>query len=138
MRLARLGSLHLIALGFIVGLLAGCGSDNTGPSNPPPPAGTYSLTSAQNPPNPVLTPPNATGTLVLTGTTYNVTIDVQGQGEVQDEGTYSISGNNWTQISTTNPGVQSTGTFTYVTATGVLTVDVTASGVRTITVWQKQ
>jgi hypothetical protein len=137
MRLARPGSLQLMALSLVV-VLAGCGSDNTGPANPPPPAGTYSMTSFQNPPNPAVTPPNATGTLVLTATTYNVTIDVQGQGEVQDEGTYTMSGNNWTQISTTNPGVQSTGTFSYTTATGVLKTDVTASGFRTITIWQKQ
>jgi uncharacterized lipoprotein YehR (DUF1307 family) len=137
MRLARLGSLHLIALSVVVALV-GCGSDNSGPSNPAPPSGTYSLTSAQNPPNPALTPPAVTGQLVLAATTYSVTIDVQGQDEVQDQGTYSISGNSWTQISTANPGVQSTGTYTYASATGVLTVDVTASGVRTITVWQKQ
>jgi len=53
-----------------------------------------------------------------------VTIDVQGQDEVHDQGTYSISGNGWSQSSTTNPGVQSTGTFTYNQTTGALTVDV--------------
>jgi hypothetical protein len=119
-------------------LALGCGSDNNSPSNPPPPAGTYTMTSFQNPPNPTITPPIATGALVLTATTYHVTIDVQGQAEVQDEGTYTISGNDWSQSSTTNPGVQSTGTFTYDQGTGVLTVDVTAVGVRTITSWQKQ
>ena len=116
----------------------GCGSDNSGPSNPAPPAGTYSMTSFQNPPNPVLTPPIATGTLVLTATTYDVTINVLGQDPVHDQGTYSISGSGWNQSSTTNPGVQSTGTFTYNETTGALTVDVTAVGVRTIAAWQKQ
>jgi hypothetical protein len=119
-------------------LALGCGSDNTSPSNPAPPAGTYTMTSFQNPPDPAITPPIATGTLVLTATTYAVTINVQGQPEVQDEGTYTISGSNWNQVSATNPGVQSTGTFTYNEATGVLTVDVTAFTVRTITGWQKQ
>jgi hypothetical protein len=136
MRLARPGSLHLIALGLVV-VLAGCGSDNTGPANPPPPAGTYDMTSFQNPPNPAVTPPTVTGQLVLTASTYNVTIDVQGQVQ-QDQGTYTISGNTWTQISTTTPGLQSTGTFSYTTATGVLKVDVTAQSFRTITLWQKQ
>ncbi|HET7470868.1 MAG TPA: hypothetical protein VFJ81_14390 [Gemmatimonadales bacterium] len=115
----------------------GC-SDNSGPSNPRPPAATYTMTSFQNPPNPVLTPPTATGTLVLAATTYNVTINVQGQDPVTDQGTYTISGNNWSQTSTTNQGVQSTGTYTYNESTGVLTVDVTAFGVRTISAWQKQ
>ena len=115
----------------------GC-SDNSGPSNPPPSAGTYAMTSFQNPPNPALTPPIATGTLVLTASTYDVTINVQGQDPVHDQGTYSISGNGWSQESTTNPGVQSTGTFTYNQTTGALTVDVTAVGVRTIAAWQKQ
>jgi hypothetical protein len=129
----------LLLLAAALGIAAhGCGSDNSGPSNPAPPAGTYALVSFQNPPNPTLTPPIATGTLVLTATTYDVTIDVQGQDEVHDQGTYSITGTGWSQSSTTNPGVQSTGTFTYDQGTGVLTVDVTAVGVRTITSWQKQ
>jgi hypothetical protein len=116
----------------------GCGSDNTSPSTTPPPPGTYALTSLQNPPNPPLTPPIATGTLGLTATTYDVTINVQGQPPVQDQGTYSISGSGWSQMSTTNPGIQSTGTYTYNSATGALSVDVTSSGVRTIADWQKQ
>jgi len=128
--------LLLLASSLTVAAL-GC-SDNSGPSNPPPAAGTYALTSFQNPPNPALTPPNATGTLVLTGSNYNVTINVQGQDPVTDQGTYTISGTSWSQTSTTNQGVQSTGTFTYNQSTGVLTVDVTAVGVRTISAWQKQ
>jgi hypothetical protein len=115
----------------------GC-SDNSGPSNPRPPAGSYALTSFQNPPNPVLTPPTATGTLVLAATTYDVTINVPGQDPVTDQGTYTISGGNWSQTSTTNQGVQSTGTFTYNQGTGLLPVDVTAFGVETISAWQKQ
>ena len=128
----------LLLASAVAAAALGCG-DSNGPSTPtPPPAGTYAMTSFQNPPNPTLNPPIATGTLVLTATTYSVTIDVQGQDQVQDEGTYTISGSNWSQTSTTNPGVQSTGSFTYSQATGVLTVDVTAVGVRTITAWQKQ
>lgn len=139
MRIARLGTPYLVGLLMFAGIAAtGCGSDNTGPSSTPPPAGTYSLASIQNPPNPTLTPPIATGILVLGATTYNVTIDVQGQAEVQDQGTYTISGSTWTQTSTTNAGVQSSGTYSYNSTTGVLSVDVTTAGVRTITGWQKQ
>jgi hypothetical protein len=130
-------SLLLLLASSVAVAALGC-SDNSGPSIPTPPAATYSLTSLQNPPNPALTPPVATGQLVLAATTYNVTIDVQGQKEVTDQGTYSISGNTWTQTSTATQGVQSTGTFTYSTTTGLLTVDVTAFGVRTISAWQKQ
>jgi hypothetical protein len=128
--------LLLLAASMAIGAV-GC-SDSNGPSNPRPPAGTYALTSFQNPPNPVLTPPTATGTLVLATTTYDVTINVQGQDPVTDQGTYTISGGNWSQTSTTNQGVQSTGTFTYNQTTGLLTVDVTAFGVRTVSAWQKQ
>ena len=131
-------SLLLLLASSVAAAALGCGSDNSGPSNAAPPAGTYALASFQNPPNPTLTPPVATGTLVLTATTYAVTINVQGQDPVTDQGTYTISGNGWTQTSTTNQGVQSTGTFTYNLATGLLTVDVTAFSVRTITAWQKQ
>ena len=129
-------SLLLLASSLAVAVL-GC-SDNSGPSNPRPPAATYSLTSFQNPPNPALTPPTATGTLMLGTSTYDVTINVQGQDPVTDQGTYTISGGTWSQTSTTNQGVQSTGTFTYNEGTGLLTVDVTAFGVRTISAWQKQ
>jgi hypothetical protein len=127
----------LLLASAVAAAAIGC-SDNSGPSNPPPPAGNYALVSLQNPPNPTLTPPTATGTLALTATAYNVTINVQGQDPVTDQGTYTISGGDWSQTSTTNQGVQSTGTFTYNLTTGVLSVDVTAVGVRTITVWQKQ
>jgi len=123
----------------VTALVVGCSSDNTAPSNPAPPAGTYALVSIQNPPNTTtLTPPAATGSLVLGATTYDVTISIVGQDPVVDQGTYSISGSNWTQTSTTNQGVQSTGTFTYNQGSGVLSVDVTVVGVRTISVWQKQ
>jgi hypothetical protein len=135
---SRRPALMLLA-SAVAALVVGCGSDNSGPSNPAPPAGTYALVSIQNPPNTtILTPPVATGSLVLDATTYNVTIAIQGQDPVVDQGTYSISGSNWTQTSTTNQGVQSTGTFTYNQGTGVLSVDVTVVGVRTISVWQKQ
>ena len=132
----RRSLLLLLAASVAVAAL-GC-SDNSAPSNPRPPAATYALTSFQNPPNPALTPPTATGTLVLAATTYDVTINVQGQDPVTDQGTYTISGGNWSQTSTTNQGVQSTGTFTYNQTTGLLTVDVTAFGVRTVSAWQKQ
>lgn len=83
----RRSLLLLLAASVAVAAL-GC-SDNSAPSNPRPPAATYALTSFQNPPNPALTPPTATGTLVLAATTYDVTINVQGQDPVTDQGTYA-------------------------------------------------
>jgi len=83
----------LLLSSAVTALVVGCSSDNSGPSNPAPPAGTYALVSIQNPPNSTtLTPPVATGSLVLGATTYDVTISIQGQDPVVDQGTYSISG----------------------------------------------
>ena len=134
---SRRSALLLLA-SAVTALVLGCSSDNSGPSNPAPSTGTYALVSLQNPPNPTVMPPVATGTLVLAASTYDVTISVEGQEPVVDQGTYSISGSSWSQTSTTNQGVQSTGTFTYNQTTGVLSVDVTVVGVHTISVWQKQ
>jgi hypothetical protein len=111
----------------------GC-SDNstTGPSVNL--SGTYSLVSIQFPPQPVLMPPAATGTFTLTTTTYTLHLVVQGQGTVDDNGTYSINGSNWSQSSATTG--QATGTYSLNGNT--LTVNATAQGVTSISVWQKQ
>jgi hypothetical protein len=115
---------------------SGC-SDSTAPATTPPTPGTYSLTSfafvSQGSKQPV---PGTTGTLILTATTYNVTIAVPGQGSTTDQGTWSASGGQWSQASSNPQGPQSTGTYTFVS--NVLTVDATAGGVETVSVWQKQ
>lgn len=126
--LAAAGSLALGAMAC---------SDNTAPSSTAPTPGTYSLQSiafvVQGSNQPIS---GATGTLVLTATTYNVTLDIPGQGTTNDQGTYTASNGTWSQKSNDPQGTQSTGTYTF--TNNVLTVDATAGGVETVSVWQKQ
>jgi hypothetical protein len=113
---------------------AACGdSSPTQPSNNL--AGTYSLTSfafvVQGQQQPV---PGATGSFTLTSTNYTLTLTVPGQGTLNDAGTYSVSGSQWSQSSATTG--QSTGSYS-LNGT-VLTVDATVQGAETISVWQRQ
>jgi hypothetical protein len=98
-------------------------------------AGTYSLVSfafvVQGQQQPV---PGATGSFTLTATTYTLNLTVPGQGTLNDAGTYSISGSQWSQSSSTTG--QATGTYSL--SGTVLTVDATSQGTETISVWQKQ
>lgn len=117
---------------------AGCSDSTTGSSvnlN-----GSYSLISIQFPPQPALTPPTATGTFVLTAGqtlnqgTYTLHLVIQGQSPVDDNGTYSLNGQNWSQSSTTTG--QATGTYSL--SGNMLTVNATDQGVTSISVRQKQ
>jgi len=124
----------LIAAIAAVALLACSNDDETGPSTDL--SGTYSLQSFQQADNPVLTPttiPPATGTLVLTATTYNVAINVAGQPAVADQGTYTTNGNQFSQSGTLG---QATGTYTQNGNT--FSTDLTASGIRIRSTWLKQ
>lgn len=115
-----------------VALGAGGCSNSTAPSVDL--SGTYTLTSIQFPPQAALTPPIATGTFTLTATTYTLVLNIQGQPPVNDNGTYSINGSNWSQSSTITG--QAAGTYTLNGNT--LTVNATATGVTSISIWQKQ
>lgn len=121
-----LAAVASVALGAI-----GCSNSSTGPSVSL--SGTYSLVSIQFPPQPAITPPNATGTFTLTATTYTLHLATP-QGTVDDNGTYTINGSNWSQSSTTTG--QATGTYSLNGST--LTVNATGQGVTSISVWQKQ
>lgn len=114
------------------GLLLACSGDdeNTGPSTDL--SGTYTLLSLQQGDNPVLTPPTATGTLVLTATTYTVSITAGGQ-QLVDQGTYQTNGNTFSQTGTLG---QATGTFTRNGNT--FSTDLTTAGGRVRSSWQKQ
>ncbi len=109
----------------------GCSDSSTGPSVNL--SGTYSLVSIQFPPQQPIVPPNATGTFTLTATTYTLHL-VTPQGTLDDNGTYAINGSNWSQSSTITG--QATGTYSLSGST--LTVNATAQGVTSISVWQKQ
>jgi hypothetical protein len=137
----RLSAL-LLPLGAValVGFTTACGDDGNGNGTNPPPetdlSGTYQLVSITQS-GLTLSPPLATGSMTLSQTSYEVDLIVAnqsgGQDMIHDEGTYSTSGNSWTQESTILP-VQSVGTFSLQGST--LTVDVTSPEPVT-TVWNK-
>jgi len=110
--------------------LAAC-SDNTAPAGPADLSGSYSLQTAVVSGD---TLPNSSGTLQLTGATYDVALVLNGQVQPEDVGTYFISGiNGWSQNSTTT-GVSAFGSFSQVGAT--LTITFTFPSSR-ILVWTK-
>lgn len=112
--------------------LLACSDDdgNTGPNTDL--SGSYTLQSFQQGDNPVLTPPTATGTLVLTATTYTVSISAAGQ-QLVDQGTYTTNGNNFSQTGTLG---QATGTFTQ--SGNTFSTDLTTAAGRIRSTWQKQ
>ncbi len=111
--------------------LLGCSDDETtGPNTDL--SGSYTLQSFQQGDNPVLTPPTATGTLVLTATTYTVSISVPGQ-QLADQGTYTTNGNQFSQSGTLG---QATGTFTQ--SGNTFSTDLTTAGGRIRSSWLKQ
>jgi hypothetical protein len=120
-----------------VGLLAlaACSGDDTSGPSTTDLSGNYTMLSFQQGANPTMSPPFATGNLVMTATTYNITITVQGQVAIADNGTYTISGNSITQTSNVQP-IQSVGTWTR--NGNVFSIDVTAAGQRVVSSWQKQ
>lgn len=125
------GWLSLAAVASVALSASGC-SNSTGPSVNL--SGTYSLVSIQFPPQPVLIPPTATGTFTLTATTYTLHLVLQGQPPVDDNGTYSLNGTSWSQSST----ITGQASGTYSVSGNTLTVNATAQGVTSISVWQKQ
>jgi hypothetical protein len=112
--------------------LLACSDDdnNTGPNTDL--SGSYTLQSFQQGDNPVLSPPIATGTLVLTATTYNVTINAAGQ-QLVDQGTYTTNGNQFSQTGTLG---QATGTFTQ--SGNTFSTDLTTAAGRIRSTWLKQ
>lgn len=121
--------------------LAGACSDDNGPSGPSVDlSGTYDLSSMEQPPNPVFGPPVASGVLVMTQSRYRLNLTIAAVNPPQvivDSGTYTVTGNTWTQNSEGNPPLpQTVGTFTV--NGSILRVDATSAGQRTITVWNKR
>ena len=115
--------------------VAACSSsnDSTGPTINL--SGNYILVSFETPPNPVLTPPVATGALVLTTTRYKATINILGQAPIIDSGTYTATATELTQTSDVLP-IQSTGTYTV--NGNLLVTDLLSGGQRVLSTWQKQ
>lgn len=128
--------------------LAGC--SDSGPSGTAQDfSGSYTLVSmAQGTPAGVVPVPGTTGTATLTATNYDVALSNPGSVDppipafdVIDQGTYTATGTatsgTFTQQSTLNPALQYTGTYSYAAATDQLTLDTTASGIRTVIVFQR-
>jgi hypothetical protein len=138
MRIREVCSLLLLSVFLVFGAGA-CSNDNSGSSLTQPStnlAGTYTLSSfAFVVQGQQQTVPGATGTFTLTANnTYTLTLAVPGQPTVQDSGSYSISGSQWSQSSPTTG--QATGTYTL--SGSQLTVDATSQGVESVSVWQRQ
>jgi hypothetical protein len=125
----RFSGLLPLTVATAVGLAA-C-SDSTTPAGPVDLSGSYTLQSIQVSGQTVT---NSSGTLQLTGATYDLMLVLNGQVQPEDVGTYLISGTNtWSQNSTTT-GVSSIGSFTLVGST--LTITLTAP-TPTVAVWTK-
>jgi hypothetical protein len=131
----RLMARALGAALFATTLLAACSGDDdgTGPDDTDL-SGNYTLVSYQVG-GVTLTPPAATGTLVLTSTRYTINAVIGGT-PISDNGTYTVSGNQITQSSDVNP-IQTVGTWSQ--NGNLFTIDVTVpvQG-RVVSVWQKQ
>lgn len=125
----------IVLLSFVTVLA--CDDKPTG-SEVPDLTGVYELVSISFQGQAQMEPPVATGTFTLTMTTYEVDIVIDlpaplGQ-TIQDEGTYSLNGNNWSQESSTT-GFQSVGTYSFDGTT--LEVNATTQGQTVATVWTK-
>jgi len=110
--------------------LASC-SEDTAPAGPVDLSGSYTLQTAIVSGD---TLPNSSGTLQLTGATYDVALVLNGQVQPEDVGTYLISGtNSWSQNSTTT-GNSAFGSFSQTGTT--LTITYTFPSARVL-VWTK-
>jgi len=122
----------------VMAVAAGTACGSSGSTNPGlTPAelvGTYALASLTLDNDPPLVPPQATGTLTLTTSTYNVTLNLPSGTQV-DSGTWSVSGSTWTQTSSAQ-AIQEQGTARL--SHDSLTVNLNAAGTAISSVWVKQ
>jgi hypothetical protein len=122
----------------VMAVVAGTACGSSGPTNPGLTAaelvGTYDLASLTLDNDPPLVPPEATGTLTLALSTYNVTLNLPSGTQV-DSGTWSVSGSTWTQSSSTQ-AIQEQGTAKL--SHDTLTVNLNAAGTQISSVWVKQ
>ena len=123
---------------MLLAAFAAC-SDSNDPGEPQNFTGTYTLVSFAIG---TVEIPGSTGTFTMTGTTYEASVSVPGQGAVVDEGTYTATGTassgTWTQQSSLDETVQYQGTYEWNVSTSELTLDTTRGGVRNVLVLEKQ
>ncbi len=133
-------AIRTLAAGAAIVAIAAC-SESSGPENGEPQdfSGNYTLVSFAIG---GLVVPNVTGTFTMTATTYEASVSVPGQGDVDDEGTYTARGTaasgTWTQQSTLDPNLQYSGTYRWNASTSELTLDTSVQGVRNVLVLEKQ
>ena len=127
-----------LVVAAVIAVVAGTACGSSGPTNPGLTAaelvGTYDLASLTLDNDPPLVPPEATGTLTLALSTYNVTLNLPSGTQV-DSGTWSVSGSTWTQSSSTQ-AIQEQGTASL--SHDTLTVNLNAAGTQISSVWVKQ
>jgi len=123
--------------------LVACGGDGTGPDTGTAQdlSGSYTIVSfSQGTGSDILVIPGASGTVVLTATTYAFAVSVPPL-TIEDNGTYTAKGTptsgTWTQQSTDDPNFQSIGTYAFDPGTNRLTLDTTVQGTRNVIVLQK-
>lgn len=122
----------------VMGVAASSACSSNGSTNPGLTAaelvGSYDLASLTLGASEPLTPPTATGTLMLTLTRYNLTLNLPSGTQV-DSGTWSVSGSTWSQSSDVSPEQeQGTASLSHDT----LSVNLTAGGTTISSVWVKQ
>lgn len=137
--MVRYAQRTMITLGIGLAALAGCKSSSTGPGGSVDLSGNYSLTSFKEDTNPAFGPPFATGTLVLTSSKYNLSlnVDIPSPGDTTvlvDSGTYTTHGDSIAEHSSTGLP-DALGTFTFASPT--LSINVTESALKIATVWHK-
>jgi len=127
-----------LAAAAVMAVVAGTACGSSGSTNPGLTAaelvGVYDLASLTLDNDPPLVPPEATGTLTLALSTYNVTLNLPAGTQV-DSGTWSVNGSTWTQSSSTQ-AIQEQGTASL--SHDTLTVNLNAAGTQISSVWVKQ
>ena len=126
-----------IVAALVWAIASACGSDSTAPTTGNSALiGTYDLVSVTFQNQQPIGPPAANGVLVLADSTYIVSLTIPPDTTpVVDSGTYTVSGNNWSQASKVQP-VQSVGTYSL--SHDTLSVNVTTLNMQVATVWTKQ
>ena len=129
----------IITLGLGLTGFTACKSSSTGPGGSVDLTGNYSLTSFKEDTLPAFGAPYATGTLVLTSSKYNLSlnIDIPSPGDTTvlvDSGTYTTKGDSIAEHSSTGLP-DAIGTFSFSPPT--LSINVTESALKIATVWHK-
>jgi len=130
------GVVRVVSAAVLLALPA-CGDDGGPAGTAQDFSGTYAIVSFQQG---GVTIPGATGTVVLTATTYTLDVEVPPL-TITDSGTYTAVGTatagTWTQQSSQGGTFQASGTYAVDPATNRLTIDTTVQGVRNVIVLER-